>query len=901
MHIGHGRSYVTADVYSRFKRMMGYNVLFPMAFHFTGTPIIAMADDVAKGDKELISIFKEIYDIPDEVIPKLSEPLFMATYFKEDIKKAMKELGLGIDWRREFTTIDSEFSTFVLWQFKKLHDRGYIVRDTHPVGWCPVHNIPVGMHDTKGDMEPDIGEYVLIYFVMDDVILPAATLRPETIFGVVAVWVNPDEKYKIVEAYGRRLLVSDRSALKISFQTDNVKVVGEIKGSDLKGKEVLNPVTGNKVPILGADFVDPMVGTGVVMSVPAHAPFDYYYIKKLKPDIKIIPVVKVEGFSDIPTRDLIGNAQVNGKEDLQKLTEQLYRAEYNKGKIRGDAISLAKPEYAERLKTISGMSVPEARKAITDFIISEGIGRKIYEIMNRPVYCRCGNEVVVKILKDQWFLDYGNPEWKSLARKLLYSMRVVPEEVRKEFDYALGWLEKRACARTRGLGTPLPWDKKWIIESLSDSTIYMAFYTVVHKIREYKLIPSQMTIEFWDYLLLGIGDAEDISKKTGINKAILNDLKSEFDYWYPLDFRHSGRDLVPNHLSFFIFNHAGIFPEAKWPRGVAVNGLLLYEGKKMSKSLRNIVPLRKSIRMYSADLVRAVLSATADMGSDVNFSESLVKSIGDTYKFFYQLIDQLREFNSSEIKFPERWLYSVFNSMKKNVTNYMENMDFRDAFNEAVFVLSSQVQEYFELVKSEGRTPNKKLMQELINDWVKIIAPFSPHFAEEMWHKLGNDTLVVTEKWVEVDASSINEVVEIEHSYYEKLLYDIKSILNIYKGKPSKVKILVAGNDAQESLKKAIESITAEEGMKGFMNKVKPKDKETAKYMQKIFNYAMSMDEKMKKMASMAIDETEVAKELSPYLKAKLGLEVEVKTFEKGDSEKYKKDSLPMKPAIIIE
>jgi leucyl-tRNA synthetase (EC 6.1.1.4) len=194
-HLGHGRTYVTCDIYARFMRMRDYNVLFPMGFHYTGTPIIAMADDVAKGDKELIDIFKNIYEIPDDVISKLVDPLFMANYFKEEIKKAMKEIGLSIDWRREFTTIDPEFSSFIVWQFNKLQQKGFIVRDTHPVGWCPVHHIPVGMHDTKGDMEPEIGEFTLIYFDSDLGIFPAATLRPETVFGAVAIWVNPDVNY----------------------------------------------------------------------------------------------------------------------------------------------------------------------------------------------------------------------------------------------------------------------------------------------------------------------------------------------------------------------------------------------------------------------------------------------------------------------------------------------------------------------------------------------------------------------------------------------------------------------------------------------------------------------------------------------------------------------------------
>jgi len=120
---------------------------------------------------------------------------------------------------------------------------------------------------------------------------------------------------------------------------------------------------------------------------------------------------------------------------------------------------LIKEEYRNELKNLGGLPVPKGRELITNFLISKGLGRKIFEIMNKPVYCRCGTEIVVKILKDQWFLDYSNEEWKELARKSLSKMQIIPEESRKDFEFTIEWLEKRACARTRGLGTPLPWDK----------------------------------------------------------------------------------------------------------------------------------------------------------------------------------------------------------------------------------------------------------------------------------------------------------------------------------------------------------------------------------------------------------------------------------------------------------
>ena len=121
-HIGHGRTYTITDVYARYKRMRGYNVLFPMAFHYTGTPILAMAKRIEAGDEELIRIFTNVYGIPKEKLSDFRDPLAMARYFHEEIKDGMKRMGYSIDWRREFTTIDPQYGKLIEWQFKKRFD-----------------------------------------------------------------------------------------------------------------------------------------------------------------------------------------------------------------------------------------------------------------------------------------------------------------------------------------------------------------------------------------------------------------------------------------------------------------------------------------------------------------------------------------------------------------------------------------------------------------------------------------------------------------------------------------------------------------------------------------------------------------------------------------------------------
>ncbi len=200
-HIGHGRTYTLADAHARYMRLKGYNVLFPMGFHYTGTPILAMSRRVALQDKELVDTFRRVYNIPDDVIQSFVHPVNIAKYFHSEIKQGMKEMGYSIDWRREFTTVDDLYSKFISWHFRLLKRKGLIVQGSHPVGWCPSDQNPVSQHDTIGDVEPDFNEYILIKFGLEIdgiyYVLPAATLRPETIYGVSNLWVDPEADVRI--------------------------------------------------------------------------------------------------------------------------------------------------------------------------------------------------------------------------------------------------------------------------------------------------------------------------------------------------------------------------------------------------------------------------------------------------------------------------------------------------------------------------------------------------------------------------------------------------------------------------------------------------------------------------------------------------------------------------------
>ncbi len=451
----------------------------------------------------------------------------------------MKEIGFSIDWRREFTTTDPHYNRFIEWQFQKLRQNGYITQGSHPVGWCPKDGNPVGMHDTVGDVEPEIGEFTLIKFTKDNTVFPAATLRPETVFGVTNIWLNPDTKYVKATVDGEQWIISQEAVEKLTNQNRKVKVQQTFQGKELIGKHVKNPATGKNIPILPADFVDPKNATGVVMSVPGHAPYDYVALENIKKEpsklkqygitaqdvnsVQPISLIEVKGYSEIPAGDAVRKMNIHEQSDpkLEDATKEVYRHEFHNGKMKP-----CTGKYA-------GMSVAEAKDKVKQDLISEGRATVMYELLNRPVLCRCKTECIVKIVKDQWFIDYGKPDWKALAHKNLDMMEILPEELRSEFNNVIDWLHEKACARKSGMGTRLPWDKDWIIESLSDSTIYMAYYTIVKTIKQHKIQPDQLTTEVFDYIFLGKGNPTALAKKIGLNIKTLEQMRDRIHILLP--------------------------------------------------------------------------------------------------------------------------------------------------------------------------------------------------------------------------------------------------------------------------------------------------------------------------------------------------------------------------------
>ncbi|MCE5213795.1 MAG: leucine--tRNA ligase [Methanobacterium sp.] len=912
MHIGHGRTYTVPDVYARFKRMQGVNVLFPMGWHVTGAPVIGIAKRIKRKDPWTLSIYKDVHKVPEEELFKFTDPEYIVKYFSTEYHEVMTEMGYSIDWRREFRTTDPHYQKFIEWQFTKLESKGYVRKGVHPVKYCPECQNPVGDHDLLEGEGVAINELTLVKFRIGDDYLVAATFRPETLYGATNLWLNPDAEYLRIKIDKEHWIISKKSYDNLIHQKKDIEIVSEVNPRELIGKYVINPLTNVEHIILPASFVDPGYATGVVYSVPAHAPADFiahkdlkenqellseYHIKEEVEKIKPISIVQLKGFGEFPAEEMILNFNVKDQNDpkLADATNELYKLEHAKG-------------FMYNIPDYNGLKVPIARDEIIKKLLEIKKGDVMYDFAQRPVICRCGTDCVVRILEDQWFLKYSDEKWTELALQCLDNMQIVPEEVRANFQYYLDWLHDWACTRRIGLGTKLPWDKQWIIEPLSDSTIYMAYYAIAKYMKDLKV--DDLDESFFDDVFL------DKGTYTGkINHELFSNIKEEFNYWYPLDWRLSAKDLVGNHLSFHIFHHSAIFPREKWPQGIVVFGMGLLEGNKMSSSKGNVILLKDAIETYGADVVRLFLMASAEPWQDFDWRENEVKGIKKRLEWFREFIERVKGISDNSVSLKSHefekaikmsinaWILSQVNMRIKDATEALEGFQTRKALQEALFLFKKDIDYYFhrigkKLEQGEVDPEISKVLVYILNNWIRLMSPFVPHVCEEMWHDLDGDGFVSNAQWPVYDLDLIDEKIQKAEEIIQGLATDINEIKKIIGSDPQKIHIYLAPEWKWNVLELAREVGKPDVGQimgRSIKNNLHDDKRELADYAKKIAKRMTKINYVGK------IDEYSIISDALEFLSKEAGAEVMVYKEPTFDPEDKSGNAMPYKPAIYME
>lgn len=910
MHIGHGRTYTVPDVYARFKRMEGYNVLFPMAWHVTGAPVIGIADRIKRKDPWTLDLYERVHGVPKETLPQLEDPEFIVKYFSTEYHEVMEEMGYSIDWRREFRTIDPTYKKFIEWQITTLYEKGLVQKGEHPVKYCPNCDNPVGDHDLLEGEGVGVNELTLLKFPIGDKILVTATLRPETIVGATNIWLNPDVEYVLADAEGEKWVITKEAHYNLKNQIKNLDIIEEIDPNDLIGKMATNPFTRDELPIFPASFVSASYGSGVVFSEPADAPADYIALQDLKKNdeliskynlsgivenVEPIPVCTLKGYGEIPAADIIERLGIADQNDekLHEATNELYKQQHSKGKI------------IDSIPGFGGMKVKFAREELKEKLISENMATIMYDFAERPVVCRCGNNCVVKIMDDQWFMKYGNEEWTEKTLKVLEGETIIPKELKSNFEYYINWLDDWACSRKVGLGTRMPWDDQWLIEPLTDSTIYMSYYAIAKYLRD--MNPDDLNRAFFDKVLLN-KDSGEIT----VPEEKVKEIQDEFNYWYPLDWRLSAKDLVGNHLSFLMFAHSAIYPEAKWPKGTVVFGMGLLEGNKMSSSKGNVILLNDAIRDYTADVVRLFLMASAEPWQDFDWREKEVLGTKRRLEWFREFAAKVEEVKGSALDLSnieeveltrtiDQWMISQLNEHIKKSTDALEVFQTRQALQESLFLLKKDVDHYLYRVKHllDSQDPAiVYVLSTVLEAWIKLLAPFTPHTSEELWSTYGGEGYVSEAAWPEADESLMSAEIDKAEELVENIIKDIAHIKQMVKDEIEKVHIYLAPDWKWELYKIADEVGKPDIGQimgRAIGAKIYDDKKEIAMVAKKIGK------EITKTRYIGKINEEEILTDALDYIKEECGNEVIIHTDDSYDPQNKARNAMPYKPAIFME
>ncbi|MFB6105192.1 MAG: leucine--tRNA ligase [Halobacteriaceae archaeon] len=904
MHIGHARTYTVPDVWARYRRLQGDNVLFPIAWHVTGTPIVGAVERLKEGETEQLSVLRDTYGVPEAELQDLETPMGFARYFIENhYKKNFQQLGLSIDWRREFTTNDDRYSRFITWQYETLKDRGLLEKGLHPVNYCTNEEQPVTTHDILEGENAEFQEFTLIRFRGTDgeTVYPMATLRPETVRGVTNAFVDPDSEYVRATVDGEPTVLSAAAVEKFELQDHTVTVEDRFPGGALVGDRVTNPVTEEAVVILPASFVDPDNATGVVMSVPAHSPDDYIALQEVQARadeiaaeygvsaeevraIEPVPILEIEGYGDIPAADAVAAAGIESSDDpdLPGVTEDLYQDEFHRGRLLDNY-----GEYA-------GEVIEEVRDRFrADHEARDNFGT-MYEF-TEEVICRCGGDVEVA-QQDTWFLNYDDEDWKQLAHDAVAQLDAIPENTREQFDYAVDWLEKWPCIRNYGLGTRLPWDDAFVIEPLSDSTIYMAYYTIAPQIQD---IPVEdLDHAFFDALFYGADAVEDPDERALA-------LREEWQYWYPVDYRCSGNDLINNHLTFYLFHHAELFEPPEWPQGVTVMGMGLLEGEAMSSSKGHVVLPTEAIETYGADTVRFFLLNSAEPWQDYDWRSEEVASTREQLDRFWERASEVIAADAPddrpELAHIDRWLLARLQSTIREATAALDRFETRRA-SQAVFYRFAETLRWYRRRTDLDRPGAKWTQQTVLATRLRLLAPFVPFLTNELHDRLVG-TPAEDAAWPEPDPALEDQQVEAEEALVQELVEDINDIIDVTGTDPETVWVYTAADWKTDVFETVVDVGPEDTG--AIMGAVMedPANRERGDVVESLVSDLVETvrsrsDEEV--AALTAVEEREVYERASTFLAETFDATVEV-VPETAASDEKASQAVPFRPAIRLE
>jgi leucyl-tRNA synthetase len=671
LHMGHALNYSIGDVFARFKRMSGFKVLYPMGFDAMGLPAENAAIKAGEHPKP-----------------------FTENAIKNYIRQ-MKELGLSYDWSKTISTLDPEYYKWNQYFFLKFLEAGLIYRKKAAVNWCPKCNTVLANEQVQGgkcwrheDTDAEIKHleewYMKTTKYADELLeglkdlkwpdkiksmqknwigkshgteidfeingnkWPIFTTRPDTIFGVTFMVVSAQHQ-KLMELVMKEQKITVEKFLKKLKSVSEKEMADMEKEGIFTGSYAINPANGDKVPVYAGNFVVAEYGAGMVMAVPAHDQRDFEFAKKY--NIKIKEVIK------------------------GSLTED--RA-YTGG---GELINS---------KEFNGILNEEAKKKITDWLISKKVARTVVNYK----------------LRDWGFSRqryWGTPIPIINCDKC--GLVPVPEK-----DLPVVLPEKVEF----GKGNPLETNKEWVKAKCPKCS--------GNGRRETETMDT-----FFDSSWYFLRYPDNHNSKKPFDSKIIKE-------WLPVDQYIGGAEHACMHLiysRFFVkvLRDLG-FLEIDEPFISLFNQGMLHgpDGEKMSKSKGNIVNPDEVSKNYGMDTARFFLLSLASPDKPRDWSEDGIKGSLRFVRKIFDFYSNIKIGKSSEE------INSKLNQTIKDATSGIETFEYRDGLIKA--------REFFNLMYDQ-----KEVSKEVLETFLKILHPFCPHITEELWEKLGNKGFISLAEW----------------------------------------------------------------------------------------------------------------------------------------------------------